>query len=103
MVWLLAICLIFFPILPLATLFALLQMNFLLNLELSSPLMVFGPFHSLLRDFGIGYLQIFVLAPQLLVLKADSLKTFLFTLFLDNRKLISYLIFLFNHFRFFID
>ena len=48
--------------------------------------MVFGPFNSLLRDFGIGYLQIFVLAPQLLVLKADSLKTFLFTLFLDNRK-----------------
>ena len=72
MVWLLAICLIFFPIVPLATLFALLQINFLLNLELSSPLMVFGPFHSLLRDFGVGYLQIFVLAPQLLVLKADS-------------------------------
>ena len=64
MVWFLAICVIFFPIVPLATLLALLQMNVnvLLNLELSLPLMVFGPFH-LLQDFGIGYLQRFVLAP----------------------------------------
>ena len=94
MVWLLAICLIFFLIVPLATLFALLQINFLLNLELSAPLMVFGPFHWLLRDFGIGYLYIFVLAPKMLVLKADS-KRFSLHYFLIIGNLISYLIFSF--------
>ena len=46
----------FFPIVPLATLFALLQINFLLTLELSLPLLVFGPFHSLLRDIRTGYI-----------------------------------------------
>ena len=78
----------------------LLQINFLLNIELSLPLMVFGAFHSLLQDFGIGYLQIFVLAPQLLVLKADSKRSSLHY-FLIIGNLISYFIFLFNHFCFY--
>ena len=41
-----------------------------LLVEPRAKLTTYG-FHSLLRDFGVGYLQIVVLAPQLLVLKAD--------------------------------
>ena len=70
------------------------------NLQACS--MVFGPFHSLLRDFGIGYLQIFVLAPQSLVFKADSKHSlYIINIFLKIGNLISYFIFLFNHFCFF--
>ena len=104
MVWLRAICLIFFPAYrsscySIRSIY-LLQINFLLNIELSLPFEVFGPFHSLLRDFGIGCLQIFVLAPQFLVLKADSKRSSLHY-FLIIGNLISYFIFLLNHFYFY--
>ena len=70
------------------------------NLQACS--MVSGPFHSLLRDFGIGNLRIFVLAPQSLVLKADSKHSlYIINIFLKIGNLISYFIFLFNHFCFF--